>query len=92
VVTTGWTQHPFRADPWTDIADFLGGMTARHPHYSYMTAVIDSVITSNSTSLLAGYTSMHDLVVVPVRSRNRPTARSASGHLVRSMGRRRPEW
>jgi hypothetical protein len=66
VGTTGWTQHPFRADHWTDIADFLGGMTARHPRYGYMTAIVDSVITSNSTSLLAGCTSMHDLVVVPV--------------------------
>jgi hypothetical protein len=56
--------YPFRAVPWVKICEFLGGMAANHPEFRHMAAIADSVVISGSTDLLAGTTSMHDLIVV----------------------------
>ena len=61
--THGW-PYPFRQREWPDIADFLGGMAATHPNLQHMSEIVSSVIDSGSTDLLAGCTSMHDLIVV----------------------------
>jgi hypothetical protein len=46
------------------MSTFFAGMARRHPGFGYMAAVTDSVLTSGSAGLLAGCTSMHDLIVV----------------------------
>lgn len=56
--------YPFRQDPWADIAAFLGGMAERNPPFQHMADIVNSVIESQSTELLAAFTSMHDLMVV----------------------------
>jgi hypothetical protein len=63
MATMGW-PYPFRAVGWEDISAFLGDMAARHARFGHMAAIADSVIATRTTSLLAGCTSMHDLVVV----------------------------
>lgn len=62
VRTHGW-PHAFRVRPWEDIASFLDGMTERDASFAYLSAIIQSVLDSQSRPLLAGTTSMHDLVV-----------------------------
>jgi hypothetical protein len=39
-------------------------MAATHPNLQHMSEIVSSVIDSGSTDLLAGCTSMHDLIVV----------------------------
>jgi hypothetical protein len=56
--------YPFRQDPWVDIAEFLGGIAERNPPFQHMADIANSVIDSQSTELLAAFTSMHDLMVV----------------------------
>mgnify|MGYP001383631714 CR=1 FL=1 len=56
--------YPFRQTPWDEIADFLGGMADRNPGFQHMADIVNSVIDSRSTELLAAFTSMHDLMVV----------------------------
>jgi hypothetical protein len=65
VRTNGW-PYPFRQRSWSDIAAFLGSMANRHPEFQHMADIANSVIQSQTTSLLAACTSMHDLIVVPV--------------------------
>jgi hypothetical protein len=43
----------------------LEDMAVDHPNFAHMAAVAASVVLSESTDLLAGCTSMHDLIVVP---------------------------
>lgn len=64
VRTHGWPR-PFKARPWPEIAAFLAEMGARYPSFQHMSDVAESVIASGSTELLAGTTSMHDLLVLP---------------------------
>jgi hypothetical protein len=63
VRTHGW-PYPFASRPWEEMSTFFGDMTRRHPGFGHMAAVTDSVLTSGSAGLLAGCTSMHDLIVV----------------------------
>lgn len=56
--------YPFRQTSWADIAEFLGGMGERNPGFQHMADIVNSVIESESTDLLAAFTSMHDLMVV----------------------------
>lgn len=56
--------YPFQQEPWADIAAFLGGIAARNPPFQHMADIVNSVIDSQSTDLLAAFTSMHDLMVV----------------------------
>lgn len=58
--------YPFRVTPWDDIATFLNEMADQYPHFQHMADVVESVRRSDVVELLAGCTSMHDLVVVPV--------------------------
>jgi hypothetical protein len=53
--------YPFGERPWSEILALLGGMAANYPEFRYMVDVIDS----GADHLLAGNTSMHDLMVVP---------------------------
>jgi hypothetical protein len=57
--------YPFSERPWEEIRSFLGEMAASHPTFGYVVDVIDSVIDSGADELLAGDTSMHDVIVVP---------------------------
>lgn len=59
-----WT-YGFGERPWADIRSFLGGMAARYPEFRYLVDITDSVIDSGAEEVLAGSTSMHDLMVVP---------------------------
>ena len=65
VRTHGW-PYPFRARPWQDMASFLGGMADQHSQFRHLADIVASVIDAESIHLLAGCTSMHDLLVVPV--------------------------
>jgi hypothetical protein len=62
--THGW-PYPFRAVPWETTAVFLRGMADRHGEFTHMARIAESVIATGTTTLLANYTSMHDLIVVP---------------------------
>ena len=62
VRTHGWT-YPFPDRSWEDIASFLDGMAARDESFTYLSAIGHSVLDSQAVGLLAGCTSMHDLVV-----------------------------
>ena len=62
--TRGWT-YPFSQSAWSEIDAFLGGMAHRNPNLQHMSDIVRSVIDSRSTDLLAAFTSMHDLMVVP---------------------------
>lgn len=59
------TPYPFLERPWVEIEAFLRGMADKAPEFEHMVAVADSVIQTSSTELLAGTTSMHDILVVP---------------------------
>lgn len=59
----GW-PYPFRQTPWPDIATFLGGMAERNPSFQHMADIVNSVIDSGSSDLLAAFTSMHDLMAL----------------------------
>jgi hypothetical protein len=59
----GW-PYPFRQTPWPDIADFLGEMAERNASSQHMADIVNSVIDSGSSELLAAFTSVHDLVVL----------------------------
>ena len=61
--TLGW-PYPFRQTDWSDIAVFLGSMADANPAFQCMSDIVTSVIDSQSTDLLAAFTSMHDLMVV----------------------------
>jgi hypothetical protein len=62
VRTHGWT-YPFPDRSWEDIASFLDEMATRDEGFTYLTAIVHSVLDSPAARLLAGCTSMHDLVV-----------------------------
>jgi hypothetical protein len=66
VVRTAGQPYPFRVRPWNDIGVFLGNMAERDASFEYMVAIIDSVLSTGSTAVLAGTTWMHDLAVVPI--------------------------
>ena len=72
--------YPFQQEPWADIAAFLGGIAARNPPFQHMADIVNSVIDSQSTDLLAAFTSMHDLMVVatPVPNNAARTIESVS--------------
>jgi hypothetical protein len=61
----GW-PYPFRAVAWETTATFLRDLADRHAEFTHMARIAESVIATGTTSLLAGCTSMHDLIVVPV--------------------------
>jgi hypothetical protein len=63
--TLGW-PYPFRARPWDEISASFAVMTRRAPWFGHMLAIADSVMASGSADMLAGCTSMHDLIVVTV--------------------------
>lgn len=50
--------------PWDEIHAFLSALAEKAPQFGHMVAVAESVIASSSTDLLAGTTSMHDILVV----------------------------
>lgn len=59
-----WT-YPFGERSWADVRSFLGGMAATHSNFQYLIDVVDSVVDSGASELLAVSTSMHDLMVTP---------------------------
>jgi hypothetical protein len=59
----GW-PYPFRPRTWPDIAARFHAMAALHVTYQHMADIVDSVEASEAHELLAGCTSMHDLIVV----------------------------
>lgn len=59
------SRSPFLERSWDEMYEFLRGMADRHPEFEHMAAVAESVIRTGSTELLAGTTSMHDLLVLP---------------------------
>ena len=61
----GWPA-PFRAVRWERIAIVLREMAEQHAEFTHMARIAESVIVTGTTNLLAGCTSMHDLIVVPV--------------------------
>jgi hypothetical protein len=61
--TMGW-PYPFRAVDWRDIGAFLHDMADRHSTFRHMADIVDSVLATDAVNLLAGCTSMHDLIVV----------------------------
>lgn len=61
--TLGQTR-PFIELPWSEIAEFLGGIAAEHPEFDHMQRIAESVIVEQADDLLAGCTSMHDIFVV----------------------------
>jgi hypothetical protein len=63
--TLGWSA-PFRPRPWAEIRALLNGMTGEHPQFQYVADIANSVVDLGATELLAGITSMHDLLVAPV--------------------------
>ncbi|MFG1911551.1 hypothetical protein [Kribbella sp. NPDC048928] len=56
---------PFFEQPWDETYEFLRGMADEHPKFEHMVAVAESVIRTESTELLAGTLSMHDILVLP---------------------------
>jgi len=56
----------FTVLPWPDAAALMRRTADEHPSHRHMADIVDSVIASRSTDLLAASTSMHDLIVVPV--------------------------
>jgi len=63
VRTNGW-RYPFDYRPWENIAQGLSAMACKQEQFSHMAAIAASVIETESTHLLAGLTSMHDIIVV----------------------------
>ena len=63
VRTMGW-PYPFRARTWSDIGERVHAMAALHVTFRHIADVVDSVQASGADHLLAGCTSMHDLIVV----------------------------
>jgi hypothetical protein len=63
VRTLGW-PYPFRARPWPELADRFHDLVARHADFRHLADIVDSVWASDAVALLAGCTSMHDLLVV----------------------------
>lgn len=66
LVRTHGHTTPFQARSWVDIDAFLQGMAERDARFRHMAAIVRSVIDSRAADRLAAYTSMHDLIVVPV--------------------------
>jgi hypothetical protein len=62
VKTNGW-RYPFESHPWENIAQRMNAMADNHNQFSHMAAIVASVIETKSTDLLAGLTSMHDIIV-----------------------------
>jgi hypothetical protein len=58
----GW-RFPFEARPWADIFGDANAMAINHEEFGYLAAVAASVIETQSTEVLAGLTSMHDIIV-----------------------------
>jgi hypothetical protein len=58
-------DYPFGERSWAEIRSDLDEMAVGHPEFRYVADVADSVVGSGGDRLLAGSTSMHDLVVVP---------------------------
>ena len=63
--THGQTQ-PFRARDWNGIHRTMDAMATEHEEFRHMEAIVRSVLDSDAADRLAGYTSMHDLIVVDV--------------------------
>ena len=51
---------------WPEVAALMHHMANANPAFRAMADIVESVIASRSTDLLAASTSMHDLIVVPV--------------------------
>lgn len=60
--TLGWSSG-FRAKPWPDIAEQLHSVLDSRATYSPVLDIVDSVIAFEAETLLAGCTSMTDLIV-----------------------------
>jgi len=58
-------QSSFDAVPWPEIATRFHKMAAAHEEFRHMAEIVDSIVASGAGEVLAGYTSMHDLVVAP---------------------------
>ncbi len=58
-----WTV-PFPDHPWAKIDQHLSRMSDLHPEFRHMSEIVKSVLESDGASTLAGFTSMHDLLVV----------------------------
>jgi hypothetical protein len=63
--TLGSTQ-PFPARPWPDIAEFFRSIADAHEQFARMSELVGTIIECGGASKLAGFTSMHDLVVTPL--------------------------
>ncbi|SDI61323.1 hypothetical protein SAMN05192558_106284 [Actinokineospora alba] len=62
--SAAWSApYPFPAVGWSAIAERCQEMAAEHPEFQHMADIADSVIARRAEDRLAGFTSMHDLVV-----------------------------
>ena len=62
MIVNGW-RYPFRPRTWDDIFRDATDMAANHGEFRYLAEIVASVIETDSTDLLAGLTSMHDIIV-----------------------------
>jgi hypothetical protein len=58
------TSSTVQPQPWDEIAKRFNAMADDHKQFRHMAMIAESVIESASTGLLAGVTSMHDIMVV----------------------------
>lgn len=58
-----WTV-PFPKHTWEEIDQRLATMAEFHPDSRHMSDIVKSVLETDGSSTLAGFTSMHDLLVV----------------------------
>ncbi len=58
-----WTE-PFPDRPWEAIDRRFATMADLYPDFRHMSDIVKSVLETDRTSMLAGFTSMHDLLVV----------------------------
>jgi len=59
-------RHEFRVRPWDELGHWYGELTETHPEFGYLGDIVESIIGSPAAGLLAGTTSMHDLLITDV--------------------------
>lgn len=58
----GW-PYPFSSADWSDIESRYEAISREHPEFEHLLAIVRSIRRSGIEDLLAGMTSMHDLIV-----------------------------
>lgn len=59
-------RHEFMVRPWDELAQWYGELAETNPEFGYLGDIVRSIIESPAADVLAGTTSMHDLLVTDV--------------------------